>query len=310
MSEYKKNTWIDHIEDAQTGEVFQEGTLFTAKRMNHIEEGIENAYQKLYYASNSNLELIAHRGLSKIYPEGTSIAFLNCIKRNEADSVEFDIRWSKDDEFFVFHDTTVDRTTDGTGAIKDLTNDEIRALDHGSYLSSTFEGTVVPYLGEALSVLRGLDVKYIYPQINVGELGDLVLAKQHTIRILDLINWYGLTEKTIIQCVGYGSITTQQIASIIRAYNKDIKILLMVDSNETSLMSNAEWCASQEGRFFLGASKDYFLNDENAKETVAKIKDMGLDIIVWTVNDFTELKKLRKVNINKIMTDINMKGVL
>ena len=37
---YEKQNWIDHIEDIETGEVFQEGTLFTAKRMNHIEEGI------------------------------------------------------------------------------------------------------------------------------------------------------------------------------------------------------------------------------------------------------------------------------
>lgn len=41
--DYKKQNWIDHIEDYETGEVFQEGTLFTAKRMNHIEEGIYQA---------------------------------------------------------------------------------------------------------------------------------------------------------------------------------------------------------------------------------------------------------------------------
>ena len=44
---YEKQNWIDHIEDIETGEVFQEGTLFTAKRMNHIEEGIYQASSQI-----------------------------------------------------------------------------------------------------------------------------------------------------------------------------------------------------------------------------------------------------------------------
>ena len=45
--DYEKQNWIDHIEDSETGEVFQEGTLFTAKRMNHIEEGIYQASSQI-----------------------------------------------------------------------------------------------------------------------------------------------------------------------------------------------------------------------------------------------------------------------
>lgn len=44
---YEKQNWIDHIEDSETGEIFQEGTLFTAKRMNHIEEGIYQASSQI-----------------------------------------------------------------------------------------------------------------------------------------------------------------------------------------------------------------------------------------------------------------------
>lgn len=45
--DYEKQNWVDHIEDIETGEVFQEGTLFTAKRMNHIEEGIYQASSQI-----------------------------------------------------------------------------------------------------------------------------------------------------------------------------------------------------------------------------------------------------------------------
>lgn len=49
---YKKQNWIDHIEDSETGEIFQEGTLFTAKRMNHIEEGIYQASSQVRDTEN------------------------------------------------------------------------------------------------------------------------------------------------------------------------------------------------------------------------------------------------------------------
>ena len=51
---YEKQNWVDHIEDSETGEVFQEGTLFTAKRMNHIEEGI---YQANFQTEDNTNEL-------------------------------------------------------------------------------------------------------------------------------------------------------------------------------------------------------------------------------------------------------------
>lgn len=47
MSIYKKQEWIDHIEDIETGEVIQEGTLYCARLMNHMEEGIFTAHDEM-----------------------------------------------------------------------------------------------------------------------------------------------------------------------------------------------------------------------------------------------------------------------
>ena len=47
MSVYKKQEWIDHIEDIDTGEILQEGTLYCARLMNHIEDGIYTAHDEM-----------------------------------------------------------------------------------------------------------------------------------------------------------------------------------------------------------------------------------------------------------------------
>lgn len=57
MSVYVKNEWIDHIEDIESGEIIQEGTLYCARLMNHIEKGIEDAHLELIDFNNKVLSL-------------------------------------------------------------------------------------------------------------------------------------------------------------------------------------------------------------------------------------------------------------
>ena len=70
----------------------------------------------------------AHRGASGYAPENTLAAFQEAIDMG-ADGIELDVQLTKDGQIVVIHDETVDRTTDGKGWVKDLTFDEIRALD-------------------------------------------------------------------------------------------------------------------------------------------------------------------------------------
>jgi glycerophosphoryl diester phosphodiesterase len=67
--------------------------------------------------------------------------------------IEFDVQLTKDNKMVVIHDGTVDRTTDGTGKVSELTFDEIRNLDAGSWKSPEFAGEKIPTLDETLSVM-------------------------------------------------------------------------------------------------------------------------------------------------------------
>ena len=97
---------------------------------------------------------VAHRGASGSYPENTLTAFQKALEIG-VDEIELDLHSTKDGHLVIMHDATVDRTTDGTGAIADLTLAEIKALDAGSAFDERFRGERVPTWEEALDLVQG-----------------------------------------------------------------------------------------------------------------------------------------------------------
>jgi glycerophosphoryl diester phosphodiesterase len=97
---------------------------------------------------------IAHRGGSALRPENTLIAFDHAVSLG-VDGLECDVQLSRDGEVVVIHDPTVERTTDGTGAVKDLTADELARLDAAAHFGAD-RGW--PYRGQGIGIptLRSL----------------------------------------------------------------------------------------------------------------------------------------------------------
>ena len=79
----------------------------------------------------------AHRGASGSYPENTIPAFEEAIKMN-SDGIELDIQLTKDGEMVVCHDETIDRTSNGSGNIKDYTLEELRQFNFNKILTKRF----------------------------------------------------------------------------------------------------------------------------------------------------------------------------
>jgi glycerophosphoryl diester phosphodiesterase len=98
--------------------------------------------------------VISHRGEHLHHPENTMPAFRAAVQAG-ADFFEADIRTTSDGKLVLMHDDTVDRRTNGTGAVKDMTFEQIRALDAGVKSSEEFTGTIVPTFDEALEYAHG-----------------------------------------------------------------------------------------------------------------------------------------------------------
>eukprot|EP01114_Cavostelium_apophysatum_P013835 TRINITY_DN3445_c0_g1_i2.p1 TRINITY_DN3445_c0_g1~~TRINITY_DN3445_c0_g1_i2.p1 ORF type:complete len:331 (-),score=32.66 TRINITY_DN3445_c0_g1_i2:34-1026(-) len=96
--------------------------------------------------------VIAHRGSRGILPENTMYAFANSVLLG-TDILEFDVRLTKDDQLVIIHDQTVDRTTNGTGMVRDLTLQQLKELDAAHQFSSRKEH------GEVIFPLRGTGIQ-------------------------------------------------------------------------------------------------------------------------------------------------------
>ena len=99
----------------------------------------------------------AHRGIPSLAPENTMASYQLAYDLG-ADMIETDVKRTKDGHLVIMHDDTVNRTTNGTGRIRDLTLDEIRQLDAGIKFSPAFEGEKVPTFKEYLQAFKGKDI--------------------------------------------------------------------------------------------------------------------------------------------------------
>lgn len=88
-------------------------------------------------------KIVSHRGANRFAPENTFTA-ADLALRHGADYIELDVRESADGVLYVFHDETLDRTTDGTGPIGHALSSEIDALDAGGWFDESFKGRVYP----------------------------------------------------------------------------------------------------------------------------------------------------------------------
>lgn len=110
--------------------------------------------------------VMAHRGGMGLYPPNTLYAFEHALELG-SDVLEMDIHQSADGEIIVRHDPTVDATTNGSGAIKDLSLEQIRSLDAG-YTWKEDGGSSYPYRGQGITIPTLGEVLAAFPQARLN----------------------------------------------------------------------------------------------------------------------------------------------
>ena len=100
-----------------------------------------------------SFKVTAHRGFSAEYPENTMVAMEAALKL-DVDMIEMDVHMTSDGQIILMHDHTVDRTTNGTGLIREKTLAEMRELDAGSWKGERFAGEKVPTFREFLELMK------------------------------------------------------------------------------------------------------------------------------------------------------------
>lgn len=162
---------VDESAASQAGLLLSIGFSIMIKKVDaHMIERLQN---------NTSIVVAAHRGWKAAYPENTLLGIKKALELG-ADMLEFDLRMSKDRVVVVIHDETVDRTTSGTGRVRELTLAELKRLDAGGWFGPEFEGLKIPTFEELCRLLRDfpevlLNVE-IKPSPDARETADQAIA--------------------------------------------------------------------------------------------------------------------------------------
>ncbi len=111
-------------------------------------------------SDRAGVRVVCHRGFNRVAPENTLAAANRAIAVG-AHFVELDLRQSRDGVLYVMHDPTVDRSTNGSGVVSELTSLQIDRLDAGSWFGPQFRGEPVPRLGTFLRAVAGRTGVYV-----------------------------------------------------------------------------------------------------------------------------------------------------
>jgi len=245
---------------------------------------------------------IAHGGGLLIRPAHTLLAYDTALE-DGADMLELDIHETSDHVIVVMHDAPVDRTTNCTGLIKEMTFAELRKCDAG-YNFTQDGGETYPYRDMDLVVPSLEEVLKRYPDTAVN-----IEIKQSepslVVGLVDLVRQYEFEDKMI------GAAFSDEVLAELRAAAPEIATSLGEDESlEFWIKSNAEidpeYVPAGE---FLQLPVEYDLGGGNIVEVlhpgfIQRVEEHDMYVHIWTVNDAAEMRELIEVHgVHGIMTD-------
>lgn len=236
-------------------------------------------------AADTGIIIAAHRGFRSVYPENTLVAIMGAFERG-ADAVEIDVQLTLDGVPVLMHDPTVDRTTNGAGAVSFMTLTQIRKLDACSkFPFAVWPPCTVPTLREALESARGhgvliLDLKGTYDGAALESL-------------VDLIHNEGMSQHVLVSSLNYQVLERlRQIDSVIPLGFFDWGIPRMED-------------VARLGRAVgMPEAHALFADPGGSSILVSSGSSRRVSIMAWTVTNLEDARALVALGVRGIMTDV------
>ena len=224
--------------------------------------------------------IVAHRGFPSSYPENTAIAFEKAIELG-VECIEFDVHLTRDGHLVIIHDSTVDRTTDGTGRVADLTLDEIQQLDAGSWFAPEFAGERIMTLAKTLELIGAR------ARMNVQLKANEATREELTRKSVEELARHNV--------VGHAYIASEQpTVELVRRIDPRVEIcnLSVFPTEDYVSRSAAIGCRILQPR-----------NGQVDATFVAEAHRHGMEVNPFYANDEPEMKRLIACGVDGILTD-------
>lgn len=227
--------------------------------------------------------VIAHRGDKRHAPENTLSAFRQAADKG-ADAIEFDVKLSADGEVIVLHDKSVDRTTNGTGKAANLSLAELKTLDAGVLFPTQFPGEKIPTLEEIFESV-GKRLHMNVELTNYSTLNDNLVEK-----VVELVRKFKMMDKVL-----FSSFSTRNLLIARRLLPEVPRGLLTLPGILGFWGRTFGWRGDYDGLNPYYSSINLRLID--------KIHSRGKRVIVWTVNNEADIKRMISLSVDGVITD-------
>jgi glycerophosphoryl diester phosphodiesterase len=255
------------------------------------------APQHTFFARFNTYPLVmAHQGGNGLWPDNTRYAFEQAVALG-VDVLEMDIHSTADSVLVVIHDSTVDRTTDGSGAVHDFTFAQLQALDAG-YRWTPDDGQTFPYRGQGITVPALEELFVAFPgmpmNIEIKQAEPSIAAP-----LCQLIRDHGRADQVLV--VSFHEEATQEFRDVCpevvtgTTQNEVIALFALSKPFLEGVYSSAAGAVQvPEYRSGLHVLTPRFVDAAHKR---------GLQVHAWTINDEADMRRLADLGVDGIITD-------
>ena len=231
------------------------------------------------------MKIAAHRGVSSLAPENTLAAFSKAPELG-CEWIELDVQLTQDDVPVVIHDKTVDRCTNDTGIVSEMTLESLKSLDAGSWFNESYSDERIPTLEEVLLLAKEINLK-VNIEIKLYPGDDIELLCE---KINQVIN----------------DLDIQKNQLLFSCFN--VEALRYMHSHQPLIRRGQLWeKIPNDGALFLTEIAAFsvhcnylHLNEKQAK----KIKAAGYELYCYTANVPEQVKSHWDWGVDMMMTDV------
>lgn len=238
--------------------------------------GLMCSFTLLSKATNKDISITAHRGSSMFMPENSMTSIRTAIIE-QSDYAEIDVMTTKDNQVVLFHDSSLKRVDGTNRKIKNMTLEEVKTVDNGSYKNKIFKNEKIPTLEEVFKEFRG-KIKFNIELKPTGK--DDLLAQE----VAKLVEKYNMKNEVVISSL-----------------NKDVILQYEEDNFETKtgyIISFGLGDLVLTNVDFL--SVEYSLLNSKLIENAHK---HDKEVHVWTLNNINKVNRALDLGVDNIITD-------
>lgn len=244
--------------------------------------------------------VIAHRGASGYAPEHTFASYDMSHYQMKADYIEIDLQMTKDHQLVAMHDETVDRTTNGTGRVGEMTLSQIKALDAGSWFNEKYPALAKKeYVGLKVPTLKQILKRYGNKANYYIETKSPEVYPGMEKALIKTLKKQGLLKKGKLK-QGHVMIQSFSKESLLKVQqlNPSIPLIQLTDKGVIPALSDAQ--LNEIKQYAVGIGPNY--KDLTAENT-QNLKKHGFIVHPYTVNTEADMRRMNSYGVDGLFTN-------